>query len=142
MSVSSTKTGLGLRRFFRDKRGGVAVIFALAFTPVAFLSLVMIDFSRASTARTNLQETLDAATLLAARSTAITAADIQTVGGNAFSSQVATNLGIKVNTDTFVTGANNHHWPAIPRPRCRLWSPACSSVGPSRSPPTPKWCAR
>jgi Flp pilus assembly protein TadG len=107
MSVSSTKTGLGLRRFFRDKRGGVAVIFALAFTPVAFLSLVMIDFSRASTARSNLQETLDASTLIAARSTAITAADIQNVGANAFTSQVATNLGIKVNTDTFVSGANS-----------------------------------
>ncbi len=107
MSVSSTKTGLGLRRFFRDKRGGVAVIFALAFTPVAFLSLVMIDFSRASTARSNLQETLDAATLLTARSTAITASAIQTTGDGAFTSQVATNLGIKVTTDTFVTGANN-----------------------------------
>jgi Flp pilus assembly protein TadG len=98
---------LGWRRFFRDKRGGVAVIFALAFTPVAFLSLVMIDFSRASTARSNLQETLDASTLIAARSSAITANDIQTVGGNAFTSQVATNLGIKVNTDTFVSGADN-----------------------------------
>jgi Flp pilus assembly protein TadG len=107
MSVSSTKTGLGLRRFFRDKRGGVAVIFALAFTPVAFLSLVMIDFSRASTARSNLQETLDASTLIAARSTAITSTAIQSVGDGAFTSQVATNLGIHVNSDTFVAGANN-----------------------------------
>ena len=31
----------------------IAVTFALAFTPVAFLSLVMIDFARASTARSS-----------------------------------------------------------------------------------------
>lgn len=84
----------GLQRFRADRRGGVAMTFALAFTPVAFLSLVMIDFQRASTARAALQETLDASTLIAARSSAILADDVDKVGDKAMKSQLPTNLGI------------------------------------------------
>ena len=107
MSVSLKTIRSGIQGFRRDHKGSVATIFALAFVPVAFLSLVMIDFSRASTARTNMQQTLDASTLLAARSTAITDPQLQTVGSNSFNAQIATNLGLTVLTDTYASGANN-----------------------------------
>lgn len=107
MGVWLSNIGSGLKQFRHDKKGGVATIFALTFVPVAFLSLVMIDFSRASTARASMQQTLDAATLLAARSTAITTAQLQTVGDNAFNAQLAKNLGVTVLGDSFAAGANN-----------------------------------
>ena len=77
-----------------DDRGGVAVIFALAVIPVAFLSLVMLDYSRASTAKQGLQENLDAATLIAARSTAISADDVDRIGEQAFIAQLSADTGI------------------------------------------------
>jgi Flp pilus assembly protein TadG len=107
MSVWLKNIRQGVQDFPRDNSGGVATIFALSFVPVAFLSLVMIDFSRASTARTNMQQTLDASTLLAARSTAITDPQLQTVGSNSFNAQLATNLGVTVVTDTYAGGPNN-----------------------------------
>jgi Flp pilus assembly protein TadG len=107
MSDSSKKRQRGLTRFRRDQRGGVAVMFTLAIIPTVFLSLVMIDFSRASTAHSNMQEALDAATLLTARSTAITTTAIQAAGDGAYQAQVASNLGITPISDTFATGANN-----------------------------------
>lgn len=63
--------------------------FGLAFVPIAFLSLVMIDFARASTARQHLQEALDAATLLTARSVYTDAATIDLVGDKALSAQLS-----------------------------------------------------
>lgn len=78
----------------RDERGGIAVMFALALVPVAFLSLVSIDYARASSARQHLQEVLDAATLYAARSSATTADTIDSVGDKALTAQLASNLGI------------------------------------------------
>ena len=77
-----------------DERGGVAVTFALAIVPVAFLSLVMLDYSRASTAKLGMQENLDAATLIAARSTAISADDVDHIGEKAFIAQLPTETGI------------------------------------------------
>jgi Flp pilus assembly protein TadG len=107
MSDSSNKGQRRLVRFHRDQRGGVAVMFTLAVIPIAFLSLVMIDFSRASTAHSNMQEALDASTLLVARSSAITGPAIQAAGNGALIAQIATNLGITVASDTFAPGANN-----------------------------------
>ena len=76
------------RAFAADQRGGVAMIFALAVIPVAFLSLVALDYSRASNARQGLQENLDAATLIAARSSAITADEIDRIGEEAMVAQL------------------------------------------------------
>lgn len=83
-----------LRARLADERGGVAVIFAVAIVPVAFLSLVMLDYSRASTAKQGLQENLDAATLIAARSSAIAADDIDKIGEQALLAQLPANSGI------------------------------------------------
>ncbi len=76
------------KSFLRDNRGGVAITFGLAFPVVAFMSLVAVDYSRASSAKQALQEALDAATLMAARSTAMTANDIDTIGDKTLAAQL------------------------------------------------------
>jgi len=54
-------------RFLADQHGGVAPIFALALIPMIGLAGAAIDYSRANVARTALQATLDATTLMVAK---------------------------------------------------------------------------
>jgi len=81
-----------LRRFSADRSGAVAVMFGLAFVPLAFLSLVMIDFARASNAKQHLQEDLDAATLIAARTSLNTSDAIDAVGDKALAAQLGDDI--------------------------------------------------
>lgn len=55
-------------RFADDRRGNVAMIFALALPPMILMTLGGVDIARVSTVRMNVQDALDAATLAAARS--------------------------------------------------------------------------
>ncbi|WP_269515874.1 pilus assembly protein TadG-related protein [Brevundimonas subvibrioides] len=55
-------------RFVGDRRGNVAMIFALALPPLLLMTLGGVDIARVSTVRVNVQDALDAATLAAARS--------------------------------------------------------------------------
>lgn len=92
----------------RDRRGGAAMTFALAVVPVAFVSLVLLDYSRASNARQALQENIDAATLIAARSTAVEADAIDAIGDKALKAQMPANAGIDgltADTKGRITGA-------------------------------------
>ena len=57
------------RTFARDERGGIAIIIGLVMIVVAIGVCFAIDFARASAARQNLQDALDASTLRAARLT-------------------------------------------------------------------------
>ena len=54
-------------RFFADQRGGVAPIFALGLIPMIGLAGASIDYSRANAARSAMQASLDAATLMIAK---------------------------------------------------------------------------
>jgi len=54
-------------RFLADQHGGVAPIFALALVPMVGLTGAAIDYSRAASARTAMQATLDATTLMIAK---------------------------------------------------------------------------
>src|SRR3954453_11664373 len=54
-------------RFLADHHGGVAPIFALALVPMIGLAGAAIDYSRASAARTAMQASLDATTLMIAK---------------------------------------------------------------------------
>lgn len=80
--------------FRRDERGGVAIMFALGFIPLAILSLVAIDYARASTAKQALQEALDAATLLAARTTSTESDYIDEIGDKALAAQLTAARGL------------------------------------------------
>jgi Flp pilus assembly protein TadG len=68
----------------RPRRGGeagaVAVQFAFLLLPLSILSFALIDLNRASSEKRRLQDALDAATLAAARSTAVTNTELQVIG--------------------------------------------------------------
>lgn len=74
-----------------DQRGGVAIIFALVLPVIAFFSLVVLDYSRLSTAKQVLQDNLDAATLIAARSSAIDPSEIDRIGEKALLATIPAN---------------------------------------------------
>ena len=54
-------------RFLRDRRGGVAPMFAIAIIPVIGLTGAAIDYSRANSVRTGMQAAIDATALAMAR---------------------------------------------------------------------------
>src|SRR5256714_6816288 len=56
-----------LSRFLRDRRGGVAPMFALAVIPLIGLTGAAIDYSRANSARTGMQAAIDATALAMAK---------------------------------------------------------------------------
>jgi Flp pilus assembly protein TadG len=58
-----------LLRFLGDVRGGVAISFAIAVLPIAAMTGIAVDYTRASDLRDDLQAATDAATLALSRST-------------------------------------------------------------------------
>ncbi|MFZ4606130.1 MAG: ubiquitin-activating E1 FCCH domain-containing protein [Caulobacter sp.] len=99
-----------LRRF-RNDSGAVAIWFAVMALPMAVLGFGLIDVNRASVEKRHLQDALDAATLLAARSTAATDAQMQTIGAAALTAQMNGVSDATLQSSTFkivgtkVTGA-------------------------------------
>lgn len=77
-TVSALKTFA--TRFANDRRGNIAMIFALAVPPLLLTTLGAIDIARVSTVHVKLQDALDAATLAAARSQHTDNIKIQEVG--------------------------------------------------------------
>ena len=69
-----------LRRFASDTRGNIAMISAFVIPVLLLITFGGIDIHRASTVKANLQDSLDAATLAAARSPYTADADITRVG--------------------------------------------------------------
>jgi Flp pilus assembly protein TadG len=68
-----------LPRFMKDRRGGVAPMFALAVIPVIGLTGAAIDYSRASSARTGMQSAIDATALAMAKlAPTLTPSELQT----------------------------------------------------------------
>lgn len=97
------------RRLRRDERGAIAVQFALLALPLAVLVFGLVDISRVSLQRRQMQDALDAATLIAARSTATTDSALDAVGDPAFAAEIAgLNLGLTSSNSTFTAGADNH----------------------------------
>lgn len=68
------------RAFRKEEKGAAAVQFALMALPLTVTVFGMVDVSKASAAKGHLQDALDAAALAAARSTATTDAEAQSVG--------------------------------------------------------------
>lgn len=86
LTVLSTISGALARltavaaRLGGDRRGNVAIIFALCLPVLVMVVLGGIDIQRITTVRANLQDALDAATLAAARSSHIKEDDLTEVG--------------------------------------------------------------
>ncbi len=95
-------------RLRTDERGAIAIQFALLLLPISVLAFGLIDLSRASVQKRQLQDALDAATLMAARSTATTNADLDAIGDAALATEMA-GLGVPLTRDnsTFALGSNN-----------------------------------
>jgi Flp pilus assembly protein TadG len=69
--------------------GAVAVQFAFLAMPLIVLSFGLVDVNRASSEKKRLQDALDAATLTAARSSAVTNADLKIVGDKSLNANLA-----------------------------------------------------
>ena len=68
-----------LTHFWRDRRGAVAPIFALALIPLVGLTGAAVDYSRASNARSGMQAALDATALAMAKlAPSLTQSELQT----------------------------------------------------------------
>ncbi|MBR9824468.1 MAG: VWA domain-containing protein [Alphaproteobacteria bacterium] len=67
------------KRFSRDRRGNVAIIFALSLLPLAVLTGGVVDYSSAMSARTRLAQALDAAALAVGRDPNITSSEATTL---------------------------------------------------------------
>lgn len=78
-----------LLRAFRKEDGAVAIQAALVALPMLITAFGVVDISRASTAKVNLQDALDAAALSAARSAATTDAELQAVGEKVLAADLA-----------------------------------------------------
>ncbi|HJV43311.1 ubiquitin-activating E1 FCCH domain-containing protein [Caulobacter sp.] len=92
-----------------DQRGAIAVQFALLAIPLSILVFALVDLGRVSLQRRQMQDALDAATLFAARSTAVTDAGLEAVGDPAFMAEIAgMNLGLTASNATFKAGVDNH----------------------------------
>ncbi|QTN19323.1 TadE/TadG family protein [Brevundimonas sp. AJA228-03] len=72
-----------------DRRGNVAMIFALALPPMLLMTLGGVDIARVSSVRVNVQDALDAATLAAARSQSTEDSRINEVGLAALKANLA-----------------------------------------------------
>jgi len=106
-TVSALKDLAG--RFCDDRRGNIAMIFALALPPMILMILGGVDIARVSTVRMNVQDALDAATLAAARSQYTDDPNIRRVGMAALQANLApygdvsldtTNTTFRLNTTT------------------------------------------
>jgi Flp pilus assembly protein TadG len=97
------------RRLGRDDRGAIAVQFALLAIPLSILVFALIDLGRISLQRHQMQDALDAATLIAARSTAVTDTELEAVGDPAFLAEiVGLNLNLTASNASFKAGTGNH----------------------------------
>ncbi len=86
--IEPTRALGSLQAWARDRRGATAIAFAIGFAVLAPVSLGVFDIYNSTQQRGKLQDALDAATLYAARSPAITNADIDAVGDKAMAANL------------------------------------------------------
>jgi len=92
----------GLTRGARDERGAAAIMFAVSLVLLIPLMLGVFEVYYGNEQRAKLQDSLDAAALFAARSTAITTADLTTIGRTALNANLTLETGAILKSATFV----------------------------------------
>lgn len=96
-----------LRRFKTDERGATAVIFGLALVPLLGMAGAAIDYSRAASARADLQRALDGTALALVRDAGrLNDAQLEAKGRVIFKTLVRAETGV-VPTDIRVVKTNN-----------------------------------
>jgi Flp pilus assembly protein TadG len=85
-----------LRRFARDRKGNIAIIFALALIPVTFAIGMGVDYASAARKRSQLNSAADAAALAAVTPAMMAASDAtaQTAATNMFNAQIGNIPGL------------------------------------------------
>ena len=73
-----------MRRFWSDRKGNVAILFALAMIPVMGAMGVAVDYSFANALRTNMQKSLDSAGLALSKMMPLTQDQLNTLGNQFF----------------------------------------------------------
>jgi Flp pilus assembly protein TadG len=96
-----------LKAFRRREDGAIAVQMAFLALPLTVLAFGMVDVNRASVAKKDLQDALDAATLLAGRSTAITTAQVQAIGSAALAAQLSGMTDATLVSSTFTVDGSS-----------------------------------
>ena len=99
-----------MRRFSRNRKGNVALIFALSLIPCVFLTGMALDFTNAAQKRVQLNAAADAGALAAVTSPMMTQPDAaaQTAATNAFNALASTMTGVTNITPTFnIVDGNN-----------------------------------
>lgn len=90
---------------FRREDGAVAIWFAVLALPLAVLAFALVDVNRASVEKRHLQDALDAATLLAARSSATTSSAIDVIGDGALTGELSGSGAVLINSTFSVDGS-------------------------------------
>jgi Flp pilus assembly protein TadG len=93
----------GIRNWLSDRRGNVAITFALAIIPVFGAMGIAVDYSMANSARTNMQASLDATGIALQRQMPLTQTQMNTIGGAFFFGNLGTTPLAGVNV-TFTPG--------------------------------------
>jgi len=95
-----------IRRLFWNRRGSVAIQFALLVMPMAVLGFGLADINRASVHKNQLQNALDAAALIVARSSAANNTQAQSVGAAALAAQLSQVTDGTLTTSTFTVSGS------------------------------------
>lgn len=96
-----------LSAFSKNRRGNVAVIVALSLAPLSLSALGALDIARATAAKLELQDALDAATLATAKSTINDPAQLQATGDRIFRQNLVLDSEVSLVRDTFTFGAGS-----------------------------------
>jgi Flp pilus assembly protein TadG len=80
-----------MHRFWTDREGNIALIFALAVIPIFGAAAVALDYSMASAYRTDMQKALDATALSLTRIMPADQATLDTVGNQYFQANMGSN---------------------------------------------------
>ena len=91
------------RNWFSDRRGNVAITFALAIIPVFGAMGIAVDYSMANSARTNMQASLDATGIALQRLMPLTQTQMNTIGSQFFFGNLG-NIPLTNITVTFTSG--------------------------------------
>jgi Flp pilus assembly protein TadG len=94
------------RRLLNDRRGNVAIVAAISMAPICVASLGAVDLARATSAKSQLQDALDAAALGAARTNSTTDAQMTTAGNRYLAQNLKLTEDFTVSSSSFRIGDN------------------------------------
>ena len=104
----SSFAGIGRLVSRLDNRGNVAIVVALAMGPMVVAGLGAVDLARATNAKAELQDALDAAALAAARTPSTTDAELKTAGDRFLAQNLSLDEDSELKNTAFKFGDNGN----------------------------------